>query len=99
MLSHVAIWERVCARGGVDTALIFEDDVELAPNFEKRLRQYLRALPAGWELFHLKDDPLIPGFYYDERAQRECGVVVRSALSIKPVYGLSFSLRRLAVTL
>ena len=70
MLSHVAIWERVCARGGVDTALIFEDDVELAPNFEKRLRQYLRALPAGWELFHLKDDPLIPGFYYDERAQR-----------------------------
>ena len=71
MLSHVAIWERVCARGGVDTALIFEDDVELAPNFEKRLRQYLRALPAGWELFHLKDDPLIPGFYYDERAQRE----------------------------
>ena len=46
-------------------ALVFEDDIKLHPRFKQRLVEYLRAVPAGWELLHLVHAPRLPGWYHN----------------------------------
>ena len=60
-------------------ALVFEDDAKLHPRFKRRLVEYLRAAPAGWELLHLVHAPRLPGWYYNRTRSGAGANIVRGA--------------------
>lgn len=51
-LSHWMLWTHLW-HAGVDEALIFEDDVTLAPDFAAQYAETRAALPAGWQFWYL----------------------------------------------
>jgi hypothetical protein len=57
-MSHTRIWRDIVTKGH-ETALIFEDDVRLVPNFDLKLKNILKeAEGINWDIIHL--GPLIP---------------------------------------
>jgi GR25 family glycosyltransferase involved in LPS biosynthesis len=52
-MSHLQLWRKMVAQS-LPMAMIFEDDIILAPNFTRRLDQYIAALPADWDIFYLE---------------------------------------------
>ena len=57
-MSHTRIW-RDMVRNGYETALVFEDDVCLVPNFKTKLEGILEeAKDIPWDIIHL--GPLLP---------------------------------------
>ena len=47
-LSHLHIWKNMSS-----PLLVFEDDIILTNNFEKRLEKALSSLPEDWDIFYL----------------------------------------------
>ena len=47
--SHLAV-VREARRSGLSSILIFEDDVVLDPDFNKRFARYIRQLPSDWDM-------------------------------------------------
>jgi len=57
-MSHTRIW-RDMVQNGYETALVFEDDVCLVPNFKTKLNEILQeAKNTPWDIIHL--GPLLP---------------------------------------
>ena len=57
-MSHVRVW-RDMVQKGYETALVFEDDVFLVPNFKTKLEEVLaEANTASWDFIHL--GPITP---------------------------------------
>eukprot|EP00668_Euglena_longa_P003958 GGOE01004644.1.p1 GENE.GGOE01004644.1~~GGOE01004644.1.p1 ORF type:complete len:590 (+),score=80.80 GGOE01004644.1:53-1771(+) len=52
-MSHIQLWRKVVARQ-LPMAMIFEDDVLLAPQFSDRVQHHLAHLPDDWDIFYLE---------------------------------------------
>jgi GR25 family glycosyltransferase involved in LPS biosynthesis len=52
-MSHLQLWRKMVGQG-LPMAMIFEDDILLAPNFTHRLDQCIAALPPDWDIFYLE---------------------------------------------
>jgi len=50
--SHIRIW-RDMIENGYETALVFEDDIKLDPNFSEKLQDVLAELPPDWDYVNL----------------------------------------------
>jgi len=50
--SHVRVWRDMVAKG-YETALVFEDDVQLLPNFKTKLEGILEDAPSEWDMIFL----------------------------------------------
>jgi GR25 family glycosyltransferase involved in LPS biosynthesis len=55
--SHLAICKRIASGEIPSPALVFEDDVRLAPDFADIMQRTLSALPADWDLVRLSNNP------------------------------------------
>lgn len=51
-LSHVKIWENMLVNQNT-SALIFEDDARLPPNFLKLTKAYMKLIPEDWDIILL----------------------------------------------
>jgi len=47
--SHVRVWRDMVSRG-YETALVFEDDAKLLPNFKTKLENVLAEAPSDWDM-------------------------------------------------
>ena len=56
--SHIRVWRDMVEKGH-EMALVFEDDISLAPEFQKKLLEIMAELPDDWDYVNL--DP--NGFY------------------------------------
>jgi hypothetical protein len=54
--SHIRIWKDII-ENGYETALVFEDDVVLDPNFVSKLDEIMNELPPDWDFVNLGNDP------------------------------------------
>jgi GR25 family glycosyltransferase involved in LPS biosynthesis len=50
--SHIRVW-RDMIENGYETALIFEDDISLVPNFTTELQKILEELPPDWDYVNI----------------------------------------------
>lgn len=55
--SHLEVCLKIASGQIASPALVFEDDVRLAPDFAIALQETLRALPAEWDLVRLSNNP------------------------------------------
>jgi glycosyl transferase, family 25 len=66
--SHLAVIQSVAADEHNDVALIFEDDVRLAPEFKQIVQSALKRLPDNWDIVRLSNRP--------KRPYLSCGTLV-----------------------
>lgn len=52
-LSHLKIWDQILESDYINQALILEDDVDLDPDFNKKLEKYYKLVPDNWDLIYL----------------------------------------------
>lgn len=50
--SHIRVWKDIIYNG-YETALVFEDDVVLAPDFVSKLNQVMSDLPPDWDFVNI----------------------------------------------
>jgi GR25 family glycosyltransferase involved in LPS biosynthesis len=50
--SHIRVWRDI-VYNGYDTALVFEDDISLDPDFKYKLDQIIDELPQDWDFVNL----------------------------------------------
>ena len=50
-LSHLSLWKQARARG-LSSMAIFEDDIKFVPESHSRLQQFLKDVPADWDILH-----------------------------------------------
>lgn len=50
--SHIRVWRDIVANG-YETALVFEDDISLVPDFNYKLEQIISELPPNWDYVNL----------------------------------------------
>ena len=48
-LKHIEAYRQIVS-DNIATALIFEDDVQLRPNFKTQLLKYIQDLPSDWDM-------------------------------------------------
>lgn len=75
MASHLRVLAESVA-AGVDSLLVFEDDLQLASNFDERLGRFLADVPLDWQLLYLGGEHLLP-------PRPVCPGVVRCRLTIR----------------
>ena len=51
-LSHAKVC-RIAKERGLKNYLVFEDDIELAENFNERFEEYIEQLPSDWDMIYL----------------------------------------------
>lgn len=51
-MSHVRIWRDIVDRG-YEVTLVFEDDIELKPDFLQKLNKVLSQLPEDWDFVNI----------------------------------------------
>ena len=52
-LSHIKIWDQILESHDINQALILEDDIDLDPDFNKKLEKYYKQVPEDWDLIYL----------------------------------------------
>jgi GR25 family glycosyltransferase involved in LPS biosynthesis len=50
--SHIRVWKDII-HNGYETALVFEDDIQLVPDFKDKLEQILSELPPDWDYVNI----------------------------------------------
>jgi GR25 family glycosyltransferase involved in LPS biosynthesis len=50
--SHIRVWRDI-VNNGYESALVFEDDISLAPDFNEKLEQIMSELPPDWDHVNL----------------------------------------------
>jgi GR25 family glycosyltransferase involved in LPS biosynthesis len=50
--SHIRVWRDMVEKGH-EMALVFEDDIQLVPNFNSKLQEVMGELPEDWDFVNL----------------------------------------------
>lgn len=51
-LSHINIWKKI-KKDNIDNVLVLEDDVQIDPDFEKKLNEYSSQIPKDFDILYL----------------------------------------------
>lgn len=66
--AHHNVWKQFLETGE-QSALILEDDIELAVGFNKKLEKVFKEAPADWDLIYLSSLPCETGFTWEEHSE------------------------------
>ena len=94
MMSHARIMED-CLGDSIQTVLILEDDAVFCEGFSKKVQEFLRIVPAGWDQLylggqHLKNPIPSSGGYYTCVNVNRCHGYMMSLDFMRFVYPLLF---------